>query len=449
MKSKTLWILALLCVWACCKAIAENPKQVCSTRMDELFSRWNSKCSPGCAVGVFHEGEIIFQRGYGSANLDHGVPITPNTVFYIGSVSKQFTAAAIAILADRGKLSLKDDVRKYIPELPEFERQIRIKDLVFHTSGLRDLYALMSLAEINVANVLSIDDKLNLIARQTDLNFLPGDEFSYNNSGYTLMAILVERVSGQSLRKFMHDNVFVPLGMENTHFHDNRHEIVRGRALSYSPGRDGEIRLTYLSNFEGVGPGGLYTTIGDLFLWEENFFYNRIPDTRNFLGLMHTKGVLNNGDTLHYAFGLNFGNYKGLKTVGHGGSFMGFRAHYLRIPEHRFAVAVLCNMGDINPANLSNQIVDLYLADVIEKSLTEYAGTYKNIEFETDFEIVVSGGELYVKDHSSFDGQLLFTEADVFRREGWQFRFVRNGQNYVEGVMLSNPRARNIFFKKQ
>jgi len=449
MKSKTVLFFAILSLWVHFGVVAQNTPKVDSAAIDKLFARWNKKDSPGCAVGIFHNREIVFQQGYGIANLDHCIPITPNTVFYIGSVSKQFTAAAIAILADRGKLSLEDDVRKYIPELPEFERPIRIKDLVFHTSGLRDLYALMSVAEINLANVLSIDDKLNLIARQTDLNFLPGEEFSYNNSGYTLMAILVERVSGKSLREFTHENIFKPLGMENTHFHDNRHEIVRNRALSYQPGHEGEMRLSYLANFEGVGPGGIYTTIGDLFLWDENFFENRIPETRHFLELMHTRGVLNNGDTIHYAFGLNFGNYKGLKTVGHGGALMGFRAHYLRIPDQHFAVAVLCNLGDINPAELSNQIIDLYLADVIENQLAEFVGVYKSPEFEADFEIVVKDEELHVQGHESFEGQLSFSGADNFRREGWEFRFTRDNQNRVKGVMLNNPRARNVFFKKQ
>ncbi len=417
-------------------------------QVDELFSRWDRPDSPGCAVGIYHSGAIVYENGYGSANLDYVKPITPETVFYIGSVSKQFTAAAIAILADRGDISLNDDVRKYIPELPEYERPISVQDLIYHTSGLRDLYALMTIADIDVAGVISIDDKLDLIRRQEDLNFLPGDEYLYSNSGYTLMAILVQRVSGKSLREFTRQNIFEPLGMNNTHFHDNRQEVVRNRALSYQQDNEDKFKLSYLTNFEGVGPGGLYTTVGDLYLWDQNYSDNRLNHSPNFHEIMYTKGLLTDGDTLDYAFGLRFDEYKGLSTVGHGGSFMGFRAHYERIPDHNYAHTILCNLGSINPGDISRQIIDIYLRKKIEENLGEFTGAYGNPDFGVSCNITIKEGNLFVTEHSLLEGTLEYSDVDSFRRGGWEIEFIRDNRNEVKGFMLSTSRARNIYFEK-
>ncbi len=418
-------------------------------QIDKLFSQWDKPESPGCAVGIYHNGVIVFQNGYGSANLDYGKPITPETVFYIGSVSKQFTAAAIALLADRGDIALNDDIRKYIPELPEYERPISVQDLIFHTSGLRDLYALMTIADVDVAGVISIDEKLDLIRRQKDLNFLPGDEYVYSNSGYTLMAILVERVSGESLREFTRRNIFEPLGMDNTHFHDNRHEVVRNRALSYQPDSENKFRLSYLANFEGVGPGGLYTTVGDLFLWDQNYYDNRLEHSPDFNEIMHTKGVLTSGDTLDYAFGLRFDEYKGLHTIGHGGSFMGFRAHYDRIPDQNYAHVILCNLGSINPGDISRQIMDVYFREKIEKNLHEFTGVYTNADFDVSCHIIIKDGELYITDHEQFEGVVHYADMDTFRRGGWEIEFIRNDRNEVRGFLVNTTRARNIYFERK
>lgn len=427
---------------------AANPPEAVPIDIDDIFSEWDHVDSPGCAVGIYHNGQIVYEGGYGSANLDYEKPITPETVFYIGSVSKQFTAAAIALLIDRGDIGPGDDVRKYISELPQYERPIRVQDLVYHTSGLRDLYALMTIAEVDVAGVLSIDDKLDLIRRQNDLNFLPGDEYLYSNSGYTLMAVLVKQVTGKTLREFTQKNIFEPLGMKNTHFHDNRHEVIPNRALSYQPGGDNEFKLSYLANFEGVGPGGLYTTIGDLFLWDQNYYMNRLSHSPNFNELMHTKAILSNGDTLDYAYGLRFDEYKGLKIIGHGGSFMGFRAQYERIPEHNYGHAILCNLGSINPSNLSRKIIDVYMKETIAQNLQEYSGSYRNKEFDVEYNIVVKQGDMYIEDHSQLEGALEYSDVDTFRRAGWNVEFKRNNDGEITGLMLSSARARNVWFER-
>ncbi len=415
-------------------------------KVDSVFAKWDTPDSPGCALGVYDRGEIVYAEGYGIANLDHGVPISPETVFYIGSVSKQFAAAAIAILADRGDIDLDDDIRKYIPEMPEYQESIRIRHLVYHTSGIRDLYALMNFAEVNVANVLSIQEKLDLISSQSDLNFKPGDEYLYSNSGYTLIGILVDRVTGKSLREFTDQNIFQPLGMENTHFHDNRHEIVNNRALSYQQDDNGKFYQSYLVNFEGVGPGGLYTTIDDLFKWDQNLYENRLTHAPNLNEIMHTRGILNDGDTLHYAFALQFGDHKGIKTVGHGGSFMGFRADYLRFPEQQFSIGILCNLGNINPRSLSTQIADLYLADVIRENLREYEGEYKNAELGATYTIRLEGSDLKLERSMSPKGKLLYEEKDIFSIGGWKIEFIRDQDDRVDGFKVDSGRARNVIF---
>lgn len=418
-------------------------------QIDSLFQEWDKPGSPGCALGIYHHDQIVYANGYGYANLDYDIPITPETVFYIGSVSKQFAAAAIAILIDKGKLALDDDVRNFIPELKEYDRPIRVKHLIHHTSGLRDLYSLMAVAGVDVANVMTIHDKVDLIVRQSDLNFLSGDEFLYSNSGYTLIALLVERVSGQTLREFTDEHIFRPLHMHATHFHDNRFEIVRNRAVSYRRAAEGRFEVSYLLNFEGVGPGGLYTTVQDLFLWDRNFYRNQLEHAPNFLDLMHTRGILTNGDTLDYAFGLRFGHYKGLETIGHSGAFMGFRADYLRIPEYNFALSTLCNLGDIDPAQLNRQIADIYLREVITDKLREYIGTYRNKDFGVSYEIIVQGSELYLDRAVSPRGIMTYISPDEYRVDGWTIRFRRNQRGVVEGFMVTSPRARNIWFEKQ
>src|SRR5690606_17154623 len=302
-----------------------------SARVDSLFAEWDRPGSPGCALGVVRDGRLDYARGYGYANLDHDVPITPSTVFYIASVSKQFTAASIVLLAQQGRLSPDDDVRAYIPELPDYGATITIRHLIHHTSGLRDYLTLMLLAGMRLEDVHTDAEVLDLVTRQAALNFTPGERYLYSNTGYLLMAEIVRRVSGKSLREFADEHIFRPLGMANTHFHDDRTMVVRNRALAYARNEDGSFRLDVWSNFDKVGSGGLLASVEDLALWDLNAEHQKVGGAalrEQMLG----RGVLNDGDTLDYAFGLIIGEYRGLRTVGHSGGSMGFRAHHLRFP---------------------------------------------------------------------------------------------------------------------
>ncbi len=328
--------------------------------VDKLFSQWDKKGSPGCALTVVKDGKIIYKQGYGLANLELNIPITPQSVFYIGSVSKQFVAMCIVLLAKQEKLSLNDDIRKFVPELPDYGPPITIRHLIHHTSGLRDYLTLLGIAGIDYGTYHQ-DDVVELIARQRELNFNPGEEYLYSNSGYFLLAEIVERASGNTLREFAEENIFKPLGMKNSHFHDDYRMLIRNRASGYFPAGKGKYR-NFISTFDCVGSGGLFTSVEDLFLWDQNFYHHKVGG-KELIDLMHTKGKLNSGEELDYAFALGIGKYKGLKTVGHGGALGGYRSALIRFPEQNFSVICLSNLSSFNPTKLARQVADIYLAD--------------------------------------------------------------------------------------
>jgi CubicO group peptidase (beta-lactamase class C family) len=331
-------------------------------QVDKVFEKWDKPESPGCALGVYKDGQIVYKRGYGIADLNDDVPITPATVFHVASMSKQFTAASIVLLAQQGKLSLDDDVHKYIPELPDFGERITIRHLVYHTSGLRDQWSLLGLAGWRYSLDLITDgDVMSVMTRQKDLNFKPGERHVYCNTGYTLMGLVVKHVSGLSLREFTTKNIFEPLGMTHTHFRDDHAEIIKHDALGYEQdGKDKPFRMS-LTNFDTAGATSLHTTVEDLQLWDENFYHPRVGGAA-FLQQMLERGKLNNGEQLDYAFGLVVSKYKGLPTVDHGGADAGYRSDMARFPDQHFSAAVLCNSADANPTGLVHQVADIFLA---------------------------------------------------------------------------------------
>ncbi len=348
----------VLLAWLAAPAAAQQPD---TAAIDAIFARFERPGSPGCALGVTRDGRTIFQNGYGTANLDWDIPITPATVFYAGSVSKQFTATSIVLLAERGRLSLDDRITKFIPELPDSTYgRVTLRRMLHHTSGVADLYVAMGRAGIPVADVFSDSAAIQLLAHQP-LNFPPGARYSYSNGAYFLLAQVVARVSGMSFREFVQRNVFGPLGMTHSHFHDRAGHIVKHRAMSYEPADDTGFVQSYMSNFDKVGAGGLYTTVGDLLTWQRAFFAGKVggPD---FLHTMLTKGVLNDGDTLSYALALVDTTYRGHRIVGHTGSMMGFKADLIRFPDDRLGIAMLCNLGSVRQRTLTLPVADLFLA---------------------------------------------------------------------------------------
>ncbi|HVT58637.1 MAG TPA: serine hydrolase domain-containing protein [Thermoanaerobaculia bacterium] len=343
-----------------------------TVKADAVFARFDHRDSPGCALAVVRDGRVAYARGYGMASLELAVPITPLTVFDIGSTSKQFTAASVLLLAQEGKLSLDDEVRKFLPELPALyaipgsaagasPAGITLRHLLHHTSGLRDYINLMILAGARVEDVTTDEDALAMLARQKALNFSPGRQFSYSNTGYFLLSQVVKRVSGKTLAEFAAERLFRPLAMNDTLFLDDHARVVPRRASAYAPAAAGGYR-TDLSNWEQTGDGAVNTTVLDLAKWDQNFYQPRVGGEA-LIAQLTTTGSLAGGEKIDYARGLVVDQYRGSRRVRHGGSWAGYRAELLRFPEQRFSVITLCNLATADPAQLADQVADIYLAE--------------------------------------------------------------------------------------
>jgi CubicO group peptidase (beta-lactamase class C family) len=382
-------------------------------KADAFLSQWNKNDMPGCAVGVIKDGRLVYKRGFGMANLDYDIPNTPATLFNLASASKPFTAFSIALLAQQGKLSLDDDIRKYLPEIPEYGDTITIRHLLHHTSGIRDYQALVFFSGLPVDNALNDKAVLNMLARQKNISFKPGTKHQYSNSGYHLLGIIVGRVSGKSLRAFAEENIFKPLGMKNTLFFDNRFEVIKNRASGYMVGSNNRIRARS-SLFDLVGGGGVLTTVEDLYLWDQNFYSPKVGN-KELISMLTTPGTLNSGEKMDYAFGLWRNEYKGLPVIKHSGNMSGYRAQIVTFPEQKFTAIVLCNNSAMSPSAIVSKLADIYLEGqfktalpspqkaaeslppeiaLSEKEALRYAGIYANLESGAVFKISVKDGKL-------------------------------------------------------
>jgi len=357
----------LLLVAASLPARAAGQAGPPEARVDSVFADVDGPTTPGCAVSVMREGATIYEQGYGMANLEHGIPITPRSVFHVASVSKHFTAMAVELLVNDGLVSWDDDVRRWVPEVPDFGTPITLRHLVHHVSGIRDQWNLLSMAGWRwEADVVTQHDVLDITSRQTALNFPPGERYLYSNTGFTLLAVVVERVTGRTLRAFTQERMFGPLGMEDTHFHDDHEMIVRNRAWGYASDPEGLYGLKgSIPDFDVVGATSLFTTVRDLAAWDRNFVTGRVGGDEA-LARLHQRFVLDSGDTIPYAHGLAHGAYRGLRTVGHGGADAGYRSQFLRFPDQDLSVAVLCNFPSANPGGRANRVAEAYLDGLME-----------------------------------------------------------------------------------
>jgi CubicO group peptidase (beta-lactamase class C family) len=468
---------------ACCAARANGPGDKTTAAVDEVFADLTKPGSPGCALGVYRDGAIIYAKGYGLANLEENVPITPASVFDIGSTSKQFTAASILLLEKQGKLSVNDDARKYIPELPDYGQKITILHLLNHTSGLRDYLTLMELAGINTDSVTTDEDALALITRQKALNFAPGSDWLYSNTGFFLLSVIVKRVSGKTLREFAAENIFSPLGMSHTQFRDDHTSVVPNRAMAYEPKEHADGYVFDVSYFEQTGDGAVHTTVEDLQKWDENFYSAQIGG-KDFLKEIQVQGRLNSGKVLDYAEGLFIEDYRGLPTVSHGGAWGGYRAELLRFPEQHFSVACLCNLGAENPSNRAHRVADIYLAGSLnpkmdkkkeedenrkkkdsikltEEQLQAFAGDYWSDELGVVYRLGLADGKLKVlkiMDATGFprfnvspqDG-LRATGLDEFEAVGTPatIHFKRDDKGAVKQFILDAGRTEGMIFVRR
>jgi len=366
MHRSRMFLSAMIVIAPTSAAYAQPSSDSTRVAVNRVFAAWSATDGPGCAVGVARDGAVVFQNGYGMANLELDVPITPSSIFHVASVSKQFTAAAVMLLARDGRLSLDDDVRKYLPELPDYGHRITLRHLLTHTSGVRDQWDLLAMARGRFEeNRITEDDVLEIVRRQKALNFVPGIEYLYSNTGYTLAAVVVRRVSGKSLREFAGERIFQPLGMHSTHFHDDYTMIVKGRAAGYARQPGGGWRVS-LPNYDTYGATSLFTTVGDLLRWDANLARPRVGDAA-MVAEMLASATLAGGDTTGYGLGMVTEVYRGARLVGHSGGDAGYRTYLGRFPEHGLAVAVLCNAAAANPVALARSVADVYLGDRLER----------------------------------------------------------------------------------
>jgi CubicO group peptidase (beta-lactamase class C family) len=428
--------------------------------------------TPGVAIAVQRDGKLVYSKGFGYADIEQHAKITPTTVFHIASVSKQFTAFAIATLADQGKIGLDDDIRKYLPEMHDFGTPITVRQLVHHTSGLRDQWSLLTMAGWRMDDVITMNQIMRLVSKQTELNFRPGDEHLYCNTGFTLMGEIVHRVTKQTFPDWCKQNIFDPLGMKNTLFFDDHERIVENRAYSYHQGSNG-YKKSVLS-YANAGATSLFTTVEDLSLWAKNFEDVKVGND-NVMKIMNSKYVLNNGDTIDYAFGQVISKYKGLNAYSHSGGDAGFRSYLLRFPDQHTSISIFSNSAHFPTSDLAYQLADLYLEkefkpepprqnnngnnnnnnadeapfDPSSVELADYTGKFYSPELETLYTFEVVNDTLVSHHQRHDDMKLRALKPDVFGVNilGDLAFYRENGK--VAGFRASNGRVRNLKFIKQ
>ena len=440
-------------------------------KVDKIFKEWDKPNTPGATLAIVKDGQVLYRKGYGMANLEYAIPNTPSTVFHIASISKQFTAFAILLLERDGRVSMDDDIRKYIPEVPDFGKKITLQHLATHTSGLRDQWNLLALAGWRLDDVITKEHVMKLVHSQKELNFEPGEEYLYCNTGFTLLAEVVARVTGESFAKYTEENIFEPLGMNKTLFYDDHEKIVKNRAYSYY-NDDGTLKKSILS-YANVGATSLFTTVEDLSIWSRNFEYPTVGN-RAIITKMNTPQILNNGKTISYALGQSISVYNGLNCISHSGADAGFRSSLLRFPDQDFSVMAFGNFANFEATRITKAIADIYLEEdftVKEKivnarknskktkypsrtkqvNLEEYIGEFFSEELSTTYKFILRGDRL-VAEHSRLDNITLHhLNKDAFDANAWFFKdinFTRNADNEISGFKVSSGRVRNLKFVK-
>ncbi len=338
-------------------------------KIDRLFSNPRGNNNPGFTVGVVRNDSLIFSRGYGMANMEYGIPNSPETIYHMASVSKQFTAYAILLLERQGRLKLEDDVRKYLRWFPDLKEKITIRQLLNHTSGIRDQWDLNVISGRRMDDVITQDYLLTLLSRQQDLNFKPGDEYSYSNSNFTMAAEIVRSITGQSFRQFADSAIFKPLGMRSTHVHDDHTEVVPNRAYSYRP-LDSVRYANAVLNYANAGATSLFTNIPDMAKWVINFYNTRVGDAST-LEKLTTRGILNNGVRITYALGIGVDEYNGKRRFSHGGADAGYRTFVSVFPDEKMGFIVFSNLASANPAIKANELADIFIKPVVQTGVAQ------------------------------------------------------------------------------
>jgi CubicO group peptidase (beta-lactamase class C family) len=450
--------------------IANTP----SEKVSQLLSAFNEK-TPGAVVAIVRNGKLAYGQGFGLANIEYDIPNTTATPYHMASVSKQFTAFAIVMLANEGKLSIDEDIRQYLPETPEFEHKITVRNLLNHTSGLRDHWALWRMSGGLMDDVIRQDDLMRLIKRQKDLNFKPGEQFLYSNTGYLLLSEIVTAVSGQKFGDWMSHNVFKPLGMNSTQIYDDHERIVKNRAYSYK-NTDAGLAKSVLS-YANSGATSLFTTAEDLALWLGNFSTGKVGGKKA-IEQLQKQGILNNGETIEYALGVSISNEHGLRKISHGGADAGYRTFLSYYPELDAGMIIMANTAGFSGRMVAQDVASAFFGEHMVKKpkpdntdannppapkpkqdlwqptqeeLSSYTGRYYSDELETFYVVSIEDSQLKISHTRHGDNFLTAKEKDVFRsNQGYlgELMFSRSKEKEIEQVSFSNGRVRNLIFDK-
>ena len=466
----TLVLLALSSVATARQADAVDTP---SERVDALFAEWDRDDAPGAVVGVYRGGELAYARGFGVANLDLGVPLSPQSALRIGSISKMFVGMCVALLAEEGALDLDDDVRSHLPELPDYGVPITLRHMLHHTSGIREYLTLVELIGKPEGGgyAYTPPELTAMLARQEALNFVTGEEYSYSNSNYFLLSEVVTRVSGMKTSAFAKQRIFDPLGMTSTRFSDDPDAIVPDRAWGYSRADGGGYRMNILLS-EVIGDLGVVTTVEDFLHWDQNLRNNKLgAGSPDLLATMLTRGRLNDGEELDYALGISHGEHRGRPTLGHGGSAVGFVAQYVQYPEDDLAVTVFSNDSSFRTGRLAQQVADIYLGVELAEAaaprergewsrrerpetspppledLQVYAGHYYSRELHYVYALEVEEGALQL----SLRGRtraLTPLGDGAFRWGGRRLQFELDERGVATGFDLNDGEVRGLHFQR-
>lgn len=438
METKQLQFMALVICYllGVQNNFSQDQNNIRKTDIDALFKEYNNSDTPGIAVSVIKDNEVVYQKGFGMANLEYGIPITTKTKFHVASLSKQFTAFLILKLQEEGLLSVNDDIRTYIPELPDYGNTITINHLLTHSSGIRDQWRLLELAGWRLDDVIKTEQIFKLIIKQKELNFLPGDSFGYSNSGFTLLAIIVERLTNMSFAHYAKQTIFDPLQMNDSFFYDDHEEIMSNRAYSYKK-ENKRLKKSNL-NFATVGPTGLFTTIEDMNKWALNFKNITIGNERIFQS-MNQKAQKNDGSVSSYAKGQFVKAHNGFKMIYHSGSDAGYRCYFARFPELGYEFIIFANAAYISAYDEIFKLIDYYLQDKYPKK-ENTSSKNEEFQYEKDIFINLSNAEL-----KKFEGT-------YFNRETKNYTEIKieNDTLYYKGDILSkatklHPVGKNNF----
>ncbi|WP_316741099.1 serine hydrolase domain-containing protein [Pedobacter antarcticus] len=372
---------------------AQSERGAVAVEIDSLFKTYNRTDAPGCAVLVVKDKVVVFKKGYGMANLGYNLPIVPASVFDIASVSKQFTGYAIAKLIQQGKVSIDDDIHKYLPEIPQFGKTITIGHLLHHTSGLRDWPSALHIAGWRWGEIFTFEDIMRMVKKQQDLNFEPGSKYSYSNTGYNLLAAIVEKVSGLSFRNWMAANLFKPLGMNSSQVADDHQLVINNLASSYESNGEGFNQVN--DALTAYGSSSIYSSVEDLAKWVI-YFQQGMADNDPVISRMLEESKLTNGKKNSYCYGLIQDSVNGVKTISHNGGWAAYNTVIVNYPAEQLAVIILSNAGGFHTDPLAAAVAELFLKDkakmpilekpsaaplpavkVSDKILKNYAGTFK------------------------------------------------------------------------